>query len=59
MRTPVLASASSTMNWWSTLKESVLGVGSSIPPLKSGGSDLVSDLAALAALLNIFLWKAV
>ena len=28
-----LASASSTRNWWNTLKESVMGVGSSIPPL--------------------------
>ena len=37
-----LASASSTSNWWSTLKESVLEVGSPIPPLQSDGGALVS-----------------
>ena len=50
-----LTSASSTRNWWSILKESVLGVGSSIPPLQSDSGALVSDPAGKAALLNIFL----
>ena len=39
-----LASVSSTRNCWSTLKESVLGVGSSIHPMQSDGGALVYDL---------------
>ena len=34
--------ASSTSNWWSTLKESVLEVGSSIPPSQSDDGALIS-----------------
>ena len=49
-----LASASSTRNWWSTLKESVLGIGSSIPSLQSDGGALVSDPAGKAAQLSNF-----
>ena len=49
------ASVSSTRNCWSTLKESVLEVGSSIPPLQSDGGTLVSDPAGKACLLsNLF-----
>ena len=36
-------SASSTKNWCSTLKESVLGFGSYFPPLQSVCGALVSD----------------
>ena len=38
-----LTSASSTWNWWGTLKESDLAVGLSISPLQSNGGALVSD----------------
>ena len=50
--------ASSTRNRWSTLKESVLGVSSSIPPLQSDGGALVSDAAGKAALLSNFLIRS-
>ena len=36
------------------MNESVLGVGSSIPPLQSGGGALVSDPAGKAALSSNF-----
>ena len=36
------------------MKESVLGVGSSIPPIQSDGGTLVSDPVANAALLSNF-----
>ena len=36
------------------MKESVLGVGSTIPPLLSDGGALVSDPAGKAALLSNF-----
>ena len=47
-----LTSASSAHSWWSTLKESVLGVNASIPPLQSLGGALVSDPAGKAELLS-------
>ena len=50
-----LISASSARNWWSTLKESVLGVGSTISPLQTVDGFLVSDPAGKAALLSKFL----
>ena len=51
-RAEKFASASSTRNRWSTLKESVLGVDSSIPPLQSDGGALVSDPAGKTAFLS-------
>ena len=47
--------ASSTRNWGSTLKELILGVNSSIPPLQSDGGALMSDPDGSAALLAAFL----
>ena len=46
--------ASSTRNWWSSLKESIQRICSSIPPLQSDDGALVSDPAGKAALLSNF-----
>ena len=47
-----LQSASSAHAWWVTLKESVFGVDSSIPPLRAVGDALVLDPALKAELLT-------
>ena len=47
-----LVASSSAHAWWTTLKESVFGVSSALPPLQSAGGALVSDPAGKAELLS-------
>ena len=49
-----LAQAANSRTWWCTLKESVFGTESSIPPLMKQGGALVTDPASKADLLNSF-----
>ena len=49
-----LAQAANSCTWWCTLKESVFGTESSIPPSMNQGGALVTDPASKADLLNSF-----
>ena len=49
-----LAQASNSRTWWCTLKESVFGTESSLPPLMKPGGALVADPASKADLLSSF-----
>lgn len=49
-----LAHAANSRAWWCTLRESVFGTESSIPPLMKPGGALVADPASKADLLSSF-----
>lgn len=49
-----LGNAANSRAWWCTLKESVFGTESSIPPLMKPGGGLVADPASKAELLSSF-----